>query len=178
MGIAFSIKKISADVIIHEIGHMVEKECGLNLDAKFKDAVAYDISYKHSSNVSTQSAIKDLMVSELSGYPDDQKLSELFTRFFQILALTKEVSGLGSPYGYKISDVYQAFPKLSIWLGDVLFGVISRFVDSDIAKLSEKYIKPIEEIEHKWSEEKISSFHKTSSVSPKKWSGTIKSIDD
>lgn len=173
-----SIKKISADVIIHEIGHMVEKECSIKLDDAFKEAIAYDMSYKHSSNVSLQSAMKDIMVSELAGYPDDHKLSELFTRFFQIMALAKEVSGLASPYGYRVSDVYKAFPKLNAWLVDILFSVISKFVDEDIAKLSKKYIKAVEDIEHKWSEEKVSSFHKTSSTSPKKWSGTVKSIDD
>lgn len=173
-----SIKKLSSDIIIHEIGHMVERECNLNLTDSFKQATSKDLNTKYSKNVSLNSAIESIMISELQGYPKDEQASELFTRFFQIMSLSKEVSGFASPYGYSINDVYKAFPNLSTWMSDSLFSHISKHIDADIVNMSQGYIVSAQAVEHKWSEEKVSSFHKGTASSKKQWTNTIKPIND
>ncbi len=177
-----TIKKLSYDVVVHEIGHMVEKESGIPLDAAFRKAIYDDISVKHSHNVSLNAAIKQVMVDEVAPYEDSHKLSELFTRFFQLLAMSKQVSGFAAQYGYKVEDIYVAFPNFTKWLGDVLYPNLIKRIDPQIAQSSQAYIIPIEHIKHEWAKERVRSVHgHTSSASekqPTRFSRNIKSIKD
>ena len=155
-----TIRKITADVIIHEIGHMLEKEAEIILDNSFNQALYSDIKNADTvPNKSLQSAIKDVMVDQVRGYPQSQRGAELFTRFFQLLAMSKEIAGFTADYGYKITDFYSAFPEMSDWLVDECYPKFNKLVDPSIANASERYVIPIDQIKHKWSGEKIKSFH-------------------
>lgn len=170
-----SIKKISSDVIIHEIGHMVEKECNVVLGAEFTKAIMGDLQKNEGNNMSLRSAVNDIMISELKGYPQDQRASELFTRYFQLMAMTREVMGMASPYGFKIEDMYRYFTNYSGWLVDHLFVFISKFIDPSVAKESAKYIVDLGNIKTKWTDEKIRPMHHSPNPSQKpKWSSSIK----
>ncbi len=176
-----TIKKLSADVLVHEIGHMIEKESNIKLDNAFLRAVHADISVKHSGNVSLNAAIKQVMIDEVAGYTDGHKASELFTRFFQLLAMSKQVAGLAAQYGYRVEDLYKGFPNLNFWLNSALYPKLSTLTDHQIALSSKAYIIPIEEIKHEWSKEKVKSVHghrgekdKTTS----NWKGSVTSIKD
>lgn len=171
-----TIKKMKSDVVIHEIGHMLENESGIHLDASFNRAIATDLMGNLARNVSLQSAIKNVMVMEVAGYPDNHKGSELFTRYFQLLAMAKEVAGRAADYAYTILDVYKAFPNTIDWIWNNLYTPMFSRIDSKVAMDSSQYTIPINEIKHKWSKEKIRSVHKDSAKP--KWSGAIKSIKD
>jgi len=173
-----NIKKINADVIIHEIGHMVENESGIKLDTSFNKAVFSDLRSHHIKNISLQTAIKDVMVMQVAGYPDNQKASELFTRYFQLLAMSKEVAGRTAEYGYTIVELYNAFPNTIDWIWDNLYKPMFARIDPSIALASNELIIPISEIKHKWAGEKIRTFHKERQNSQSKWSKSVKSIKD
>lgn len=172
-----TIRKISADVVIHEIGHMLENEAEIILDDKFNRSLHSDLTGSYARNKSLQSAIKDVMIDQVRGYPENQRASELFTRFFQLLAMSKEIAGFTADYGYKILDFYQAFPNMSDWLADECYAKFSRKINPEIATISEQYIVPIEEIKHKWSGDKVKSFHGASGKA-KTWRRSFKSIKD
>lgn len=176
-----TIKKLTADVVVHEIGHMIEKESGVALDAAFLRAIHADISVKHSGNVSLNAAIKQVMIDEVAAYTEGHRPSELFTRFFQLLAMSKQVSGFAAQYGYKVEDIYKAFPNFTKWLGDVLYPRLIQRIDPQIAQNSRSYIIPIEEIKHEWSKESARSIHGHKSPNdkgPSRWSKNVTSIKD
>lgn len=171
-----TIRKIKADVIIHEIGHMIEKESDTSLDTSFNKAIVADIKNLKTGNISLQSAINDIMISQVAPYPNSQKGSELFTRYFQLLSMSKEVAGFAAEYGYTIAEVYKAFPLLEAWLWDHFYSSMIAKINIDIAKNSTNYIKPISDIKHKWAGEKVTSSH--AGRPQPKWSANVKSIKD
>jgi hypothetical protein len=169
-----TIKKITSDVIIHEIGHMIEKESGVQLDINFKRAIFRDLELQNTRNISLKTAIKNIMVAEVAGYPDTQKASELFTRYFQIIAMAKEVAGHTAQYGYSVTEVYRVFSNMEAWTWDYLYKDMIRRVDANIAQQSLIYIKKLEDIRHPWANEKVTSMHKEPTKPT--WSKSIKSI--
>jgi hypothetical protein len=171
-----TIKKIKPDVIIHEIGHMIEGESGVSLDATFNRAIITDIHMLATRNISLQTAIKNVMVFQVANYPNNQKGSELFTRYFQLLAMAKEVAGFSAEYSYTVLDVYKAFPLTIDWIWNKLYKPMIARIDIMVAKTSQQFIIPIDEIKHKWADEKVEAFHKEKKGS--KWSSNIKSIKD
>lgn len=171
-----TIRKITPDVIIHEIGHMMEKEAELQLSEGFKNAITSDIKGRNFGNLSLGAAINSVLVKEVANYPIDQIGSELFTRYFQMLAMAKEVSGKAADYAFSLGEVYKAFPATELWMFENLYKRLMPKFNTDIVKASEQYIVPIEEIEHKWSGEKVKSFH--GGDKDIRWSKSIKSIKD
>lgn len=173
-----TIKKVSSDVVVHEIGHMIEKESGVNLDDNFMRAIISDIQVKHSSNVSLNAAIQQVMITEVSGYQESHRRSELFTRFFQLLAMSKDVAGYGAVYGYKVEDVYKAFPNYTKWLWDNLYNQLIPKIDPQVAQTSQAYIVKLEDIKHSWAKETIKPIHSQSAPKESKWRSGVKSIKD
>lgn len=170
-----TIKKISAEVIVHEIAHMVEKEIESTTVDRFAQEVMKDISC-HSANLSLGAAVQQIMGVEVDNYQSSHKNSELFARYFQLLAMSKEVAGRGAAYGFALKDVYKLFTKTEKWLWDHLYKNILPKIDIHIATQSQKYIKEVEDIEHTWAYDKVKPLH-TSSNSPR-WTKTMKSIKD
>jgi hypothetical protein len=181
-----SIKKVEHDIIIHEIAHMIEDESEISLNKNFVQIIHKDISTAASKNLSLQSAIKSLMIDELEHYPKAEHTSELFARYFQLLASAKEVTGHASRWGFSIFDVYRNFPNTEKWMWEKGFQQIVRKIDLEISTKSQSYIKNLKDIDHSWSE-KVSSIHgqqaeaKSANKAGKgrvKWSNVIKSIKD
>lgn len=173
-----TIKKLASDVVVHEIGHMFEKESGVSLDNEFMSAIGADISSKFSGNISLQSAIKQIMVDEVVGYKKSHHASELFTRFYQVLAVSKDIAGYSSSYGYKVQDFIKAFPNTIAWAERRLRSVIVGKIDMQVAESTKHMVVPIEEIEHKWTDEKIRAIHGKEGNEASKWSRTVKSNKD
>jgi hypothetical protein len=172
-----TIRKITPDVIIHEIGHMVEKETNLELTTGFRDSITNDIKSRSYNNVSLGAAINSVLIKEVAAYPIMQIGSELFTRYFQLLAMAKEVSGKAAEYAFNLTEVYKAFPATELWIFNYLYPKLTPHFNTDIVAASRKYITPIDEIKHKWSDEKIRSFHKNGKEKTN-WTHSIKSIKD
>ncbi|MDJ1257370.1 MAG: hypothetical protein MRQ07_01760 [Candidatus Midichloria sp.] len=166
-----TIKKLSYDVIIHEIAHMIEKEVIINLQ-EFMGLISDDLREAPTS-IGLKQVVEQIFFTELKLYPEDQKPSELFARYFQILCLSKEISGLSSTGGYKLEQALTHFSNTTTWVNSVCkFNIIS-ITDSQISTLSSQFLKKAEAVEHKWSEQKATSIH---GPGPKKWGNIITSI--
>jgi hypothetical protein len=171
-----TIKKVSNEIIVHEIAHMMEKEAEFSSLHPFVECIMKDIKQQNTNNISLKSAVNQIMITEVDNYHANHKASELFARFFQLVAMTKEVAGFAAQYGYTLHDIYQFFPStIEFFAGDFHKNIIAK-IDIKMAMQSQKYIKPLGDIEHKWSEEKAKSIH--SKPNRPQWSKSIKSIKD
>lgn len=166
-----TIKKISYDVIIHEIAHMVEKECAVDLEL-FAQCVIKDIAKLYTS-VNLQQVVAKVMVREVQAYSEDQRYAEFFARYFQILCMSKEIMGHNSDNSYALSSVLEHFNNTTDWVYQECYPKINTVVDSEIAIQSSNFTKQIQNIQHKWSEQKAHSLHQKYA---KKWQSVVNSI--
>lgn len=173
-----TIRKNTPDLIVHEIGHMVEKESDIVLGAEFVDLFKEDLRSGDFKKLSIRSAVDQVMNKELKNYPQDQLASEIFTRYFQLLAMCKEISGHMTSYAYEFEDIPKAMPHLNEFIKTKIFARVFAKADASIVEFSKRYLKSLENIQHKWSEEKVHSFHRSTSAAQNKWSGGVKSIKD
>lgn len=174
-----TIKKTAPEVIVHEISHMLEQEGDLSPLANFAEIIQRDITNNASTNVSLQEAVRQVMIVEVGGYKSSHTNSELFARYFQLLAMAKEILGYDGKYRYTLQDLYRFFIHTSEWMWQKMYPQILPKINTEIALASQQYIKALEDIEHKWSESKIDSFHKKQSPAagqPLQWRKSIKSI--
>ncbi|RZI47751.1 hypothetical protein EDM53_00415 [Rickettsiales endosymbiont of Peranema trichophorum] len=171
-----TIKSIQPHIIVHELAHMMEKECIEDI-ASFDRCIMEDVKSNNTRSITLQSAVKQVLVVEVNTYPVDQRSSELFARFFQLVSMAKEVQGYKAEYSYALKDVYQFFERVVALLSKELFNTVHNSVDKNIALYSQQYIVPVDDIEHKWSEEKVQKLHHQANAA-KKWQKAIKSIKD
>jgi len=168
-----TIKKLSYAVTIHEIAHMIEKEAQINL-GEFMDVIMSDLNLK-STSIGLKNVIEQIFIIELKAYPENQKASEFFARYFQSLCLAKEISGLSATNGYGLEQVLSYFNKTTKWMKNNYNPTIIALTDAEISNISLQFLKKIDEIKHKWSEQKTSSIHMPGA---KKWGSIIKSIKE
>jgi len=143
----------------------------------FAEIVQSDISISASTNVSLQAAVRQIMIKEVGNYKEHHVNSELLARYFQLMAMTKEVSGYGGEYGYNLQDMYRFFLNTSQWIANYMYPRILSKIYQDIALASRDYLKTVDEIQHKWSEERVSSLHgQRAGQGRNMWAKTIKSI--
>jgi hypothetical protein len=184
-----TIKQISGDVIIHEISHMLEKESDIQLDGMFMEAAYSDIGTQHSANVALNALVRRVMVLELETYPKLQHPAELFARFFQVMAMSKDVVGHAADSGHKVEDVYKAFPNIIKWFAEIAYPLFMSKIDAEIAQQSRKYIVPLQDIKHHWSDARVKSKHepghslndstknsKAPALKKTKWGSSIKPL--
>lgn len=179
-----NIKKIEPDTIIHEIAHMVERELDNTFDSSiFYQTVMNDIQncgYR-TDNISLKTAIKSIMITEIARYPKHQITSELFARYFQMLASTVDIMRYGGRYSYSLLDMANVFINTNQYIATLLQSFYKTPEYYHIKEASKKYIKNVSDIHHKWSEQKIHSFYKDTQNSEKKvskWSKSFKSIKE
>ncbi len=183
-----TIKKITSEVIIHEICHMVEKEISLFFDLdQFCSMLSNDLKNLKTSNPGLQQKVKLLLVDELRAYPPQQQKGEIFVRYFQLFAGSKETRyGDDSMGQYNINQLLKAFPLATKFLNEGLGNRFAYLIDKQIATISAGYLKNIEEIKPTWADRKIKSIHGKLNTDPDKkkinskpnWRNNIKSIKD
>ena len=166
-----TIKKLSYDVIIHEIAHMIEKETSVNLQ-EFTSIIENDLKNSLAS-IGLKNTIKEIFITALKVYPENQRNSELFARYFQVLSLAKEISNLSHTRGYKLEQALTSFSNTTNWINVNLKLTIVSLIDPQISECSMQLAKDIKQIEHKWSEQRAKSIHVPGK---KKWSSIITSI--
>jgi hypothetical protein len=171
-----TIWKITPDVVIHEISHMMEKETGVNLATEFVTALKTDLRNKANFSLTLEEAVKDVLITQVGAYPKNQVNSELFARIFQLFAMSKEVMGKNKSYGFSVIDIYKAFPKIQAWIWDTVYSNLIPRINESVAQTSQNYIKPIDQIAQNWANEAVPSFHVDKK--DKRWSKSIKSIKD
>jgi hypothetical protein len=168
-----TLKKLSYDVVIHEMAHMVEKEGKIDL-LEFERIIKLDMAHTAES-IGLANAIKQVLVQEVGVYPKSQQASELFARYFQVMAMSKEIAGLASVFGYSINASDSYFHETKKWLLGHLYPALFTIIDAQISNISTQYVKQVDEIKHKWSEQKTQPIHHNKTV---QWSKVTKSIKD
>ena len=179
-----TIKKITSEVIIHEICHMVEKEIAefFSLEQFSRDLLT-DMYYLKSNNPALQQKAKSLFVDELRSYPEQQRQGELFVRYFQLFAGSQEVYYGDANMGrYNIAQLLKILPLATRSLEQQLKNRWMDLIDNRVANASKSYVKNIEEIKSTWAGRKIKPIHGTLNASKNgtkpTWRNNIKSIKD
>ena len=149
-----TIKKLACDVIMHEIGHMLEHELSHLINfGQFASTIMYEIN---SAPIHMQSLVKSLFIEQLKGYPESQHVGELFARFFQFFAGANEFafqSSLGSKYNLR--DAISTFPRTLELLDSQLSNAWSDLIDPKIAADSAKYSQ--NPSKQQWADSKVKS---------------------
>lgn len=153
-----TIKKINSEVIMHEIGHMIEHEIAEGFEADtFTKMIGRDISESDGCSTGLKNAVNNVMIREIRGYPKEQHASELLARYFQIIAGAKEIAGHAENYGYSVSAVISLFKETGLNIKQQFELLLRKKINNNIAKVSEKYIKSIKNIKNYWADYKIES---------------------
>lgn len=169
-----TIKKIQPDVIVHEMGHMLENEIVQTALGDFGQQMATDLCQRP-RNLSLAMAVQQIMRNEVQVYPPTQHNGEWFARYFQLIASSKEIAGLNASYSFKVGDVYEFFAATSKWMLQYLAPGVGAKIDAAVAQASSAYIQDMEQMKHLWSEEKVRPIHKGGKAL---WSATVQSIKD
>ena len=168
-----TIKKLACDVIMHEIGHMLESELShlLNLN-KFASTISYEIN---SAPIYMQALVKSLFIEQLKGYEQSHHVGELFARFFQFFAGANEFAYQSSIAAkYNLRDAISTFPVTLQLLDEQLSNAWSDLIDPKIANDSKQYSQQNPSKE-KFADSKIKSI-KFGNTSSNRWG--IKSNKD
>ena len=127
-----TIKKLACDVIMHEIGHMLEHELShlLNM-GKFASTIMYEIN---STPIYMKALVQSLFIDQLKGYPESQHIGELFARFFQFFAGANEFAFQSSIAAkYSLRDAMLTFPRTLEFLDKQLSDSWNDLIDPKIA---------------------------------------------
>ncbi len=157
-----TIKKLACDIIMHEIGHMLENELShlLNLN-QFANIMMYEIN---SVQIYMQSLVRSLFVEQLDGYPQSQHVGELFARFFQFFAGADEFAYQSSISAkYNLRHAISVFPRTLELLDSQLSNAWSDLIDPKIAADSAKYSQSPSKQQFADSQVKSMQFGNTSS---------------
>ena len=114
-----NIRTLTVDVIMHEIAHALEKESKINLQDEFASIFATDLKNTKHSHINIQLAIKQIIFKELNLYPNSQHNSELLARFYELLAMSKEVGHYHNNYHFKLNEILSLFYNTVEWIDKV-----------------------------------------------------------
>ena len=151
------IKRNIPDTIIHEIAHAIEYLTEINLNADFRGHLFLDLDIQDTVNRQLKQAVEIIMKKELQYYKQEEAMSEYFARFFQLLAMSKEIGGWGD-YQFVYSEVARYFYNTINWVNDTLFPILRNKVDKDIAASSFEFAQSLGEYKKIWQHNIQSKF--------------------
>ncbi len=158
------------NVILHEMAHAMDFESGIDLNEDFRKCIGFDMKDRTAPLITLQAEIQRLMIDALKTYPKEQFIAELFARFFELLAISREVRGSGD---FKLSDVLDHFVNVNNFLTKIFNPQIRAKIDPKIAVITEQLVVHLggQEPQKKFADD-VKSFYKTSD---KKWGSNVKS---
>jgi hypothetical protein len=128
-------------VVIHELGHLLEKELQSFLDLPaFASMVHYEISHLPPLFTFIKPDLEMLFIKALEGYKANSHLSEIFARFFEFFASAKDIA-FDQPKNYLLKDAVTIFSRsLSLLEKQLPDSVWTRLIDPKIADFSTSYL--------------------------------------
>lgn len=169
------LRKLSYNVLAHEMAHALEFESGIDLGEEFRKAIGLDMKDRQPQIITLQVEIKRLMVDALKSYKPEQFLSELFARYFELLSISRNVCATGD---FATKDVTEFFANTASFVENIFNVQIKSKINPEIAEITSKIIKEnqLEAPQQKF-QEKVSTFHQKSEPNSKKinWSKNTKS---
>lgn len=124
------LRSLHYNVLAHEMAHALEFESGLNLGEEFRKCIGYDMKDRKADLMSLRGEIQRLMVDALKSYPENQFLSELFARYFELLSISRNVVASGN---FATSDVMNFFANTSNFVEKIFNPQIKTKIDPAIA---------------------------------------------
>lgn len=176
------IKKLESDIIMHEIAHAMEKESGIDINKEFRTVLGYDMNSKTSGQLFITQAVTSVMQKELKNYKLENVMTELFARYFELLAMSYEVGGY-SRYKFKYTEITEYFKNTTNWTESHLNPLLSKHCDSDIRQAAEELYSSLIPYKKEWTKEVGDSTHYSKqpikhTASAGKWSAkTTSSLD-
>ncbi len=168
------IKSFTHNVIAHEMAHALEFESGLDLGGNFRKAIGFDMKDRQAQSMSLRGEIKRLMVDALKAYPQNQFLSELFARYFELLSVSRDVEGKGAFESKEVTDFYVNTTK---YVTEVFNTRIKSKINLSIANQTSKIAAAVKvnKSEAKFQDQTGSFFKAAEKGSSKAWSKNVKS---
>jgi hypothetical protein len=152
-----TIKKVSSDVIMHEIGHMLEQELGHIISMKdFASTLMSEIYSIGGKQLHMKSIVESLFVEQVKSYPEAQHISELFARFFEFFAASNELAFQSSLAArYTLQSAISTFPRTLEFLDSKLSDSWKTLIDPKIAAESEKYLQTSSNSNINWADKRV-----------------------
>ncbi|MBR2140808.1 MAG: hypothetical protein IJ853_00425 [Rickettsiales bacterium] len=151
------IKKIIPDIIIHEIGHAVEHISGINVNGDFKKALYEDLRLNNTHLLQVKSAVKDIMEQQLKNYKLENHMAELFARYFELVAMSREVGDWGD-YQFYYNDIINYFMNTTTWVNNILIPILNKNTDDDVAALANDFVANLKPYKKEWVRNNRSRF--------------------
>lgn len=165
------IKQNTSDIIIHEIGHAIESISNIDINKEFKANLDKDLHINNSNSIQLKAAVVDVMQKQLKGYELKNITSELFARFFELLAMSEEVGGWGK-YQFNYTEISNYFKNTIIWTKNILIPILHKKIDQDIETDSIKFIENLKPYKKEWFRNNYSKFENVENMN-NKWVETI-----
>lgn len=168
------LRRLSYNLIAHEMAHALEFESGVNLGEEFRKSIAFDMKDREPRSIVLKGEIKRLMVDALKAYPQHQFLSELFARYFELLSISRDVCKNGD---FTTQEVMDFFANTTNFIKQKFNPLIKAKINSKIANHTIEIVNQVRIVENKQQfQEKLESFHKkTTNQGVKSWSRNVKS---
>lgn len=121
------------NVLAHEMAHALEFESGLDLGAEFRKCIGLDMKNRQAEILTLRGEIQRLMVDALKSYPENQFISELFARYFELLSISRNVIATGN---FATSDVMDFFANTTNFIRKIFNPQIKTKISHEIAKIT------------------------------------------
>ncbi len=168
------IKSFAHNVISHEMAHALEFESGLDLGVQFRKCIGLDMKNRQADLLTLRGEIKRLMVDALKSYPQEQFLSELFARYFELLSVSRDVLGKGD---FETSQVMEFFANTTKFIEKTFNNAIKSKINPHIASKTLEIAAAVrlQKAEKKFADSTDSFYKKTDAGGQKSWSKNVKS---
>lgn len=168
------LREITHNVLAHEMAHALEKSSNLNFNEEFRKSIGFDMKNREPQFITLKAQMQRLMVDQVKNYPQNQILSELFSRYFELLSLSRNVIGNGE---FTTKDVTDFFANTTNYINKIFNIKIKNQIDPEISEITTNLVKKLIAInpERRFADN-VDSFHKKTGIESKsKWTGNVKS---
>lgn len=169
------IKSFTHNVLAHEMAHALEFESGIDLHKGFRQAIGLDMKGRKADLLTLRAQIQRLMVDALKAYPQNQFISELFARYFELLSFSKDVRGEGD---FETKEVMNFYANVTKYVVEVFNAKIKSKIDPKIAQKTKEIAAAVKIVKAEAKfQDKTGSFFRTAEPSSggKSWSKNVKS---
>ena len=165
------LRNLTPSLIAHETAHATEVESGVTLGNEFRQAIGLDMKGRMPKNVAFAAKFKRIIIDGIKPYPQNQVISELFARFFEIIAESRPISPNSA---FTEEEVKDFFINSSNWLSKIFNPKLQSKIDSKIQNQTKNL--QFDDKKYNLFAHKINSFHKrTDSAGKKTWAANVKS---
>lgn len=167
------LRQMTHNVLAHEMAHALEFESGVDLGQEFRQAVGFDMKNRQPQLFTLKGEIKRLMVDALKSYPQNQFISELFARYFELLSISRNVCAHGD---FTTSDVMDFYENTTNFVTKIFNPQIRSKIDPNIARETLKIAEEVKLVAPQQKfQEKVESLHAGAASGQRSWVKNTKS---